>query len=376
MKQNNVNLRKLTLFLFARKIRYVIIILGDNMNLDNIMLVRAMDRIPVSGMILPKAKGRDINSSGFEKYVAIINEIILSKLEEIKGRKFDLSNKDDLYQFESIIEYYYPNFDNYETLLHFTFNGLLDQDDSYRLALIDSIKEHQDNHFINVDNIGVTTRKTFKVSSDATIVIRDDYFKEMYPFAKEDLLKNYKVELFNGSLKKAVSDILSRYNYPVFDLIKNGDNVEVKANENKESLVSFQDAFAEMTYASRLSLQELMTTPETEMNERDLIAADILKKDESDRKKIQKYYRDKFYELLLNYATELGLYLTEEEINILFANNDQSDAVLKKIIDNLIFGFGTINIIKEIVDYYNDELSTKGLTSSEILELESAERHN
>ena len=71
--------------------------------------------------------------------------------------------------------------------------------------------------FINVDNIGVTTRKTFKVSSDATIVIRDDYFKEMYPFAKEDLLKNYKVRNYkmnyrnNHTYKADVFFIVKEY---------------------------------------------------------------------------------------------------------------------------------------------------------------------
>lgn len=344
------------------------------MNLDNVVLVRAMDRLPIMGMLFPPSKGLEYQKAQFNEYFTIINKIVKEKLEKYIGRTLDLANNEDKKMFNNIVMFWYPLIYFHTTTLHFAFNGLLDADDLFRLAIIDPIKNHQIDDYINVDNIGVTTKGTFKVSKDAIFVISENYYKSLSLFLRDDLAQNYKFEIFTGSLKEAVQNTLKKYNYPVLPLTKKENNVCFGECMEKESMLEFQDSFAKMVNASRLSIEELATKPVSEMNERDLLSAEKVKVDIEKKRIIEKYYLEKFYNLLISKAEAKGAVFNLEEKELLFVSSRESEVFIEKLINIILQEYGGLNGLKYIVDEFNDNIFLSKLSDEQIFALAGESR--
>ena len=348
------------------------------MNLENVVLVRVMNRIPLDGMLIPSCKGKYLTKKGLSDFKDIIRDIVKKELENKLGRQLNLWIEEDDKYFESIVSEYYPYTSCYTSTLSFSLNGMVPDDinnnfSEKKVAVIDPIKYHQNEDFVTVDVIDTTIKGDMKVSPEAILVIDESVFNSLSQDDQNNLLINYKVEVFKGHLRDAVPSILTKYNYPALPLIQKRDYKDILDCPERGSMLHFQDAFADVVGASRLKLQYLYTKPIDFLYSIDKKVAPKVQSDFKKNLIVENYYRSQLYNFLVSKLEESGIVLSDEEKYYLFSNYSDSKIILEKLVNALCNVHG-LDGMQQIVAQFNQNMMDNYLTNDEIVALDNGAR--
>lgn len=347
--------------------------MGDNMNLENVVLVRAMSHLPLDGVLIPSSEGKYLIPNEKDEYYYFIRKEVQKLLEKELGRSLNVWFDEDKKILENALRDYLPLTSAYTSTLSFSLNGLVPDDmnnkfSEMKIAVLEPIKYHQHEDYVNIDAIDTTIKGAIEVSGESILVIEKDYYLTLSEEEKINLMSHYKIELFIGSLQDAVTNILRKYNYPSIPLIQKRESQDILDCEEKESLITFQDKFAQEHNASRLKLQQLYMYPISTMDKSDAVAAEKVQSDFNKNLIVEKYYKEKFYDFLMVKAESYGLTLTEEEKYYLFSEFSNGEEILKKLVETLIKIEGHEHF-KKIIQEYNGFIREYHITNEEIVSL-------
>lgn len=269
------------------------------MNIDTVVLVRAMNNLPVNNALIPSCNGQYLIKRGANDYYYIIKDYIKNYLEQQIGRTLNVYEQKDFEFLNKQIDNYLPFTSSYTSTLSFSLNGLVPDDinnkfSEMKMAVIDPLKNHQEENFVNIDIIDTTIKGNVLTSSEAILVIEENYFLALNEEIRSDLLNYYKIETFNGSLKEAVDNTLVKYNYPSLPLIQKKEYSDILDCPFKESMINFENCFVELQSASRLKLQQLYMYPISTMNGVDVTDAEKVKSDFNKNLTVESYYKNSF----------------------------------------------------------------------------------
>jgi len=345
------------------------------MNIDNVVLVRAMNNLPINGILEPSCSSKYLHIQNKGNYYYLIQREIKRYLESKLQRTLDFSEEDNKL-LKDILKDYLPLTSSYTGTLSFSLNGLVPDDinnkfSDMKVAVIDPIKYHLKDDFVNIDVIDTTIKGRIEVSKEAILLIHRDYFLSLTIEEQEKLAKIYKVELFDDTLKEAILSTLNKYNYPSLSLIQDKTSKDIVDCEHKDSMIAFQSYFAKEKGVSRLKLQQLYTTPLELLSEGvDVVAAEKVQSDFSKNLIVQKYYQDSFYNFLLQKAEQYHMELDEMEKFYLFSEFSKSEEVLEDLVKSLLNKAGMENY-KLFIEEYNKMIQDNYFTNDEIVEHKS-----
>ena len=197
------------------------------MNIEEVVLVRARNKLPIEGELIPSCEGVYLKFDTLGAFPSTIRNIVKRDLENKLGRPLVLfAESEDAILLDKEMEKFYPYTSSYTSTLSFSLNGLVPDDinnkfSEMKCAVIEPIKYHTDADYLNVSVIDTTTKGRMALSNEAILVCDEATFRSYSKEQQEFLLGRYHVELFTGSLKEAVNNTLRKYNYPVLELNQN-----------------------------------------------------------------------------------------------------------------------------------------------------------
>ena len=341
------------------------------MNIDNTVLVRAMNHLPLNGEIVPSCEGKYLKPDGSSDFAFVMRDIVKKELEKELGRPLNLYyESEDEKLLNAAMQDMYPYTSDYTSTLSFSLNGLVPDDinnkfSDMKIAVLEPLKNHTDAEFLSVDVIDTTIKGRINASG-AILLIDSLLFESLDADAKNNLLSNYQVEVFTGSLKEAVKESLVKHGYPALEYNQRREDNYIVDCVEKESMIEFQDTFAESVKASRLRLAQLYMEPF--LHGVDLEAGEKAKADFYKGVEVANYYKNKLYEFLVAKGEEVGIVLSDEEKFYLFSEYSNSKEVLSKLTESLIQAYGGVQSFKMVIQEYNQELVNNYLTSEEIIE--------
>ncbi len=345
------------------------------MNIDNVVMVRAMSHLPLNGELIPSCEGVRLEYEKMSDFNSFLQNVVEQELEKQLGRPLNLyyESPDALLRDKILTEYRILKGAYYTSTLSFSLNGIVPDDNTCEfsklpIAVIDPIKNHQTANFVNINQIDTTIKGRLKVSPDAILVIDEDLYNSLNDDIKMNLASNYKIELFKGDLKTAINNTLHKYNYPSLSLSDRVSKNYIEDCEEKESMLNFIDEFAKIFKLSKLRLDFLYRTPKF-YEEENQIAHDKVNDDFYDNLKVEKYYKHQLYRFLITKADNLGILITDEEKIYLFTERPEGKEAMERITFELINAYGGLENFKSFINEYNEFAKNNYLTNDEIIRL-------
>lgn len=349
--------------------------IGDDMDINNVVLVRAMGHLPLDGNLIPSCDGQRLVPDKSSDFVKFMNKKVRQELRNNLGRDLDIYYESpDSKLFEEMLNKYRPlTGDYYTTTLSFSLNGMVPDDinnnfSDMKIAIIDPIKNHVDADFVTIDAIDTTIKGNLKVSDEGHLLIETGLYNSLSPSIVDNLKTNYNLVLFEGNLRSVVDNVLRDNNYPVLPLIQKREMKNIDECQERESMLAFEDKFATMVNASRLSLQNLTFSYQPTSNEVDSMAHEKLAEEFPNTLKIQNHYRNQLYEFLLNKADLYKIKVTEEQRYYLFTDYSYGSEAMEEIVSEIIVACGGIEKFAHIINEYNQYAMNNYLTNRQIIE--------
>lgn len=349
--------------------------IGDNMDINNVVLVRAMNHLPLNGNLIPSCDGQRLVSDESSDFVRFMNQKVRQELKNNLGRDLDIYYESpDSKLFEEMLNKYRPlTGDYYTTTLSFSLNGMVPDDinnnfSDMKIAVIDPIKNHVNADFVTIDAIDTTIKGSLKVSKQCCLLVEAGLYNSIPIDIKENLNSNYNVVIFEGELRRAVDNVLKDNNYPVLPLVQKKEMKNINECQERESMIVFEDKFAAMVNASRLSLQNLTMSYQPTSNEVDSIAHEKLAEEFPNTLQIQQYYRNQLYEFLLVKADLYKIEVTEEQKYYLFTDYSYGIEAIEEIVSKIIIACGGMEKFAQIINEYNQYAIANYLTNRQIIE--------
>jgi len=351
------------------------------MNMENVVLVRAMSHLPLDGVLKVSCEGMYLKTTNYNDFYHEIKKYVRKDIESKIGRELNTwNNEEDINLLDQEMEKYCTFTSSYTSTLSFSLNGLVPDDinnkfSEMKIAVLDPIRNHTNENYINIDSIDTTIKGSINTSSEAILVIDREYYLSLSEDIKTNLESNYRIELFDGSLKDAVSNTLKKYNFPDISYKQKHevDDEEILDSEKREELISFQDSFAKEVSASRLKLEFLYLSPLNTLTGVDKLSAEKIKGDFNKSLDIEKYYKHKFYDFLVNELEKNGIILNSEDIYYLYSNYSNSEEILENVVRDLVNCYG-LDGVKNLVQVFNQSIIDNYLTNEEIINLNSESR--
>lgn len=311
------------------------------------MLVKALDEIPFDGELVPSGDTFKLvkdRSSDFSKLVKFkIKERLESKLQ----RKLALEKKEDMDLLEEEMQPYYPYVKANSSLNIFTINGIADVDCDKKIAVIDPISEHTRSTYVNINITGTAIQGPIRFSDSSILLIDEILYKSLPYDMKDNLISDYRIEKFNGSLKDALKNILKRVNAPFVEI----DNLE---NNSKVDMIKFQlEAMANEKEVSAKKYDDLLKSDPERIWITDMLSAVTIQEDALEEKKVCNQYLKHLYLALMEEAKQNGLTLSVEEEYALHIINYNAYATLAKVLDYLTTSDDGLEKLKKFVAEYN-----------------------
>ena len=344
------------------------------MNIDNVVLVRAMNNLPLNGELIPSCEGQRLVNDHQSDFHYFMRECVQSDLEQQWGRELVLfsDSPDDQLMEAAMKDYLVVTGGYYTTTLSFAPNGLVPNDINNRftdmkMAVLEPIKNQTNADFVTIETIDTTIKGRIKTSAEATLMVEREFFAQLSPEEQANLMTNFKVKLFEGNLKEAINNTLRENGYPVLPLIQKREMSNIEDCPEKESMLDFEDKFSAAVGASRLRLQQLtfMYGGGTGV---DAIAHDKLAEEHDNTLKVEEYYKNQLYEFMLKKAVSLGVEISDEDKYYLFTNFQEGTDIMKKITISLINAYGGLENFKQFIYEYNSYIRNNYLTNEQIVE--------
>lgn len=343
------------------------------MNINNVVLVRAMNNLPLNGELIPSCEGQRLVNDKQSDFYYFMRDCVRANLEQQLGRGLVLfSDSEDYLLMEEAMKGYSPvTGDYYTTTLSFALNGLVPDDINnqfinMKMAVLEPIKNQTRADFLTVESIDTTVKGRMKTSDEAILVIEREFFSQLSPEDQSNLATNFKIKLFESNLKEAVSNTLRENDYPVLPLVQKKEKDNIEDCPEKEGMLDFEDKFSAAVGASRLRLQQLtfMYGAGTGVDE---IAHDKLKEEHANTLKVAEYYKNQLYEFIINKVFNLGIEISDEDRFYLFTNYQEGVEAMKRIVTSLIIAYGGLESFKQFIQEYNNYIKENYLTNQQIV---------
>ena len=346
------------------------------MNIDNVVLVRVSNQLPINGELIPSCEGKVLKPDEKLEFTHYIGRIIRREIDKIE-KPLTIEEKELLHK-QIMEKYRVYTAKNYTSTLSFSLNGMVPDDLNNNftnkcVAVIDPIKHHVDADFVNVDAIDTTIVGRLKLSEEAILVINEQLFNSLDIATKENLIANYKIELFNSNLREAVDATLKKYNYPSIPLIQSKNENNIGDCAEKMSLVEFENSFAQTVGASRLLLQDLYTNP-IYYNDIDRNAHEKVANYNELSNTVLEYHKNQLYNFMIMKAESLNIEISEDEKVYLFYNCSATEEIMEDLINKLINAYGGINNFQVFIAEYNKYAAENYLTPADIIALNGEAR--
>lgn len=346
------------------------------MNINNVVLVRVMNNLPLNGELVPSCEGERLVYDKKSDFYFLIKKLVKQDLEKQLGRKINEYNSTDDKLLKDILKHYLVlTGDYYTSTLSFSLNGMVPNDinndfSSMKIAVIDPIKNHINDDFVTVETIDTTIKGRIKVSNEAILLIERNFYISLSKDIKNNINSYYKLKLFDGSLRDAVNSTLIENNYPLLLLVQKREVLNIEECQHRQSMLEFEDEFANTVGASRLRLNYLtyMYTP-SGIEDVDKIAHDKIKEELPNTLKVEEYYRNQLYTFLLNKLRQFNIEISEKDKYYLFTEYQESKKVLEKITSCLIESYGGIKNFNSLIQEYNQYVINNYLTNEQIVAL-------
>ena len=346
------------------------------MDINNVALVRAMGHLPLDGNLIPSCDGERLVPDKSSDFVKFMNRKVRQELRNNLGRDLDIYYESpDSFLFEEMLDKYRPlTGDYYTTTLSFSLNGMVPDDinnnfSNMKIAVIDPIKNHIDADFVTIDAIDTTIKGSLKVSDEGFLLIETNLYNSLSTDIINNLKTNYNLVLFEGNLRTAVDNVLRNNNYPVLPLVQKRETKNIAECQERESMITFEEKFATMVNASRLSLQNLTFSYQPTSNEVDSIAHEKLAEEFPNTLKIQEYYRNQLYTFLLSKADFYKIEVTEEQRYYLFTDYSYGIEAMEEIVSRIIAACGGMEKFAYIINEYNQYAMNNYISNRQIIEL-------
>lgn len=343
------------------------------MNIDNVVLVRAMNNLPLNGELIPSCEGQRLINDRQSDFYHFIRKCVKSNLEQQLGRSLILfpDSPDEQLMKTAMIDYSTLTGDYYTTTLSFALNGLVPDDinntfTDMKIAVLEPIKNQINADFVTVETIDTTIKGRIKVSNDAILIIEQDFFSKLTTEEQNNLNANFNVKLFKDDLKDAISNALIENGYPALPLVQNKEMKNIEECPEKKSMLDFEDKFSAAVGASRLRLQYLtfMYGGGTGV---DAIAHDKISEEHDKTLRVQEYYKNQLYEFMLKKAQNFGIEVSDIDKYYLFTEFEEGTEVMKKICMALINAYGGLENFKQFIQEYNAYIKENYLTNQQIV---------
>lgn len=343
------------------------------MDINNVVLVRVMNHLPLNGELIPSCESERLIYDEKSDFYYFIKNKIKQELEKQWGRNLNEYDLNDEKMLKDVLKNYLVlTGDYYTTTLSFSLNGMVPDDlnnnfSSMNIAVIDPIKNHINEDFVTIETIDTTIKGRIKVSKDAILLVEKYFFDSLSNELKDNLMSNYNLKLFEGSLKEAINSTLKENNYPVLPLIQKREKSNIDDCFERESMLAFEDYFANKVNASRLRLNYLTYMYSSSNVEVDKIAHDKLEEEYPNSLKVDEYYRNQLYSFLLGKAEKLGIEVTDDDKYYLFTNYIYSKEAMERITSCLIEKYCGIEKFLEFILEYNQYVVNNYLTNEQIV---------
>lgn len=345
------------------------------MNIDNVVLVRAMNNLPLNGELIPSCEGRRLVDDRRSAFYYFMRNYIQKELQQRLGRELNLfvGSEDEKLMKNIINNYSVLTGCYYTTTLSFALNGLVPDDMNNRftdmkMAVLEPIRNQTDADFVTIETIDTTIKGRIKTSNEAILTIQQEFFSQLSPEIQENLKANFNVRLFDGSLKDAIGDALRENGYPVLPLIQKREMKNIDNCPEKESMLDFEDKFSAAVGASRARLQNL-TFMYGGGNGVDEIAHNKISEEHNNTLIVEEYYKNQFYEFMLNKAESFGIQVSDDEKYYLFTNYEEGTDAMKRITTSLIDAYGGLENFQGFIKEYNQYVQDNYLTNKQIVSL-------
>ena len=350
------------------------------MNIDNVVMVRAMNYVPLNGELIPSCEGRRLVPDQKSDFCYLIRDIVRGNLEKQLERPLNLYfESPDSILIESMMkDYYVLTGDYYTTTLSFALNGLVPNDrnnrfDDMKMAVLEPIKNQMYANFVTIETIDTTIKGRIKTSDEAILVIEQAFFNGLPIEIQNNLKEHYQIKIFNSSLKEAIEGVLKEKGYPVLPLIQAKKSKNIEDCPEKESMLAFEDLFSTSVKASRLSLQQL-TFSYHAGDEVDAIAHEKLAEEFDNTLIVENYYKKQLYEFMLQKCEMFGIEVNEEDRFYLFTEYGRSQEVMADIVGKLINAYGGLEQFKQFINDYNYYVANNYMTNEQIVSAEKANK--
>jgi len=346
------------------------------MNLDNVVLVRAMSHLPLDGELIPSCEGQRLVNDQQSEFYYFIRRCVQTNLENEIGRSLDFfspESHDEELMNNMMNNYLVLTGDYYTTTLSFSLNGLVPDDmnnnfSNMKLAILEPLRNQTEADFVNIETIDTTVKGRMQLSDEAMLVIDKEIFASLSEEEQINLSDNFKIRLFEGELRDAVNNTLRDNGYPVLPLIQKREIKNIDECPERESMLLFEDRFAESVGASRLRLQDLTITygGGTKIDEN---AHNKIAEEHPNTLMVQEYYKNQLYSFMLNKTESFGISVTDEEKFYLFTDYDPGIDAMQRITTELITSYGGIENFQVFIQDYNQHVRDNYLTNQQIISL-------
>lgn len=352
------------------------------MDINNVVLVRAMNNLPLNGELIPSCEGQRLVVDNQSDFYYFIRSCVSSNLQQQLGRNLVLfvGSPDSELIGNIMKDYTVVTGDYYTTTISFALNGLVPDDinnkfTDMKMAVLEPIKNQINADFITIETIDTTVKGRVKTSGEAILTIEREFFSQLSKEEQANLLTNFNVKLFEGNLKDAISNALIEKGYPVLPLIQKREMKNIEECPEKESMLDFEDKFSEVVGASRLRLQYL-TFMYGGGSGVDALAHEKLEEEHTNTLKVQEYYKNQLYEFMLNKAGQFGIKVSDEDKYYLFTNYKEGTDTMKRIITSLISAYGGLEKFKQFIQEYNNYIKENYLTNKQIISFFNNKKKN
>ena len=151
-------------------------------------------------------------------------------------------------------------------------------------------------------------------------------------------------------------------------LVQKREMKNIAECQERESILAFEDKFATMVNASRLSLQNLTFSYQPTSCEVDTIAHEKLAEEFPNTLKIQEHYRNQLYEFLLAKAELYNIEVTDEERYYLFTDYSYGTEAMEEIVSKIIVACGGMEKFANIITEYNQYTTNNYVPNRQIIE--------
>lgn len=326
------------------------------MTINNIALVRATDIIPFDGIMHPISETQYLKKDFYSVFASELKRFLEQEkiIPPVDFSKFSdeyISERNKM--INKIITDYIPYTSDYNSMLLFSLNGLVPNDDEMSFGnnnfsnkncvVIEGLTQQIEN-VISLVPTDTAIKGSITLSPNAIVMIKEEIYNNLSEEEKNMLEEqNFSIKTFKGPLKEEVYKTLKETNrYVPEELsLSRPDNGYKDSSTKQQTINTINQIANERNIAQTLHYNVLMQQTD------DLDKLESVKDERNNFLIVEEYYQNEFY-------TYLFKYIKDESLEYRLMHYKNSPEYIEELIEH-IKRIGIDNY-KNIVTSYNQKL--------------------